>query len=43
MGMSGAIYNTVSDNVNGNYYLTIPTGTTPGTYSTTIYYMAMIS
>lgn len=41
--MTGSIYFSVSDNINGNYYLTIPTGTTPGTYSNNIYYMAMIS
>ena len=33
---------TASGTVNGNYYLTVPTGVSPGTYQTTVYYLAMI-
>lgn len=33
---------TASGNVSGNYYLTVPTGVSPGTYKTTVYYLAMI-
>lgn len=33
---------TASGTVNGNYYLTVPKGVSPGTYQTTVYYLAMI-
>lgn len=32
----------VSDTVPANYYLTVPWGTTPGTYRTTVYYTVML-
>lgn len=41
--LQGAIYYSVSANVNGNYYLTVPLGTTPGIYGTNVYYTAMIN
>lgn len=31
-----------SANVQGNYYLTVPTGVSHGTYKTTVYYLAII-
>lgn len=33
---------TASGSVNGNYYLTVPTGSAAGTYTTTVYYLAII-
>lgn len=36
------LYRSVSRTVNGNYYLTIPMGTPEGTYTTTIYYTAIL-
>jgi hypothetical protein len=32
----------VSDSVNGNYYLTVPMGSAGETYTTTVYYLAII-
>jgi hypothetical protein len=42
--VSGLLYThwSTSANVNGNYYLTVPTGVSSGTYNTTVYYVAMI-
>jgi hypothetical protein len=36
------LYWSVSDIVPANYYLTVPWGTTPGTYRTTVYYTVML-
>lgn len=38
----GFLYDSVSDTVYSNYYLTVPLGTSPGTYTTTVYYTAML-
>ena len=35
-------YYSISKSVNGNYYLTVPTGVSSGTYKTTIYYLAIL-
>mgnify|MGYP000966051949 CR=1 FL=1 len=36
------VYWSVSDTVPANYYLTVPWGTSPGTYRTTVYYTVML-
>ena len=36
------LYWSVSDTVPANYYLTVPWGTSPGTYRTTVYYTVML-
>lgn len=40
--MGSGIVGSVSDTVYGNYYLTVPMGTTGGTYTTTVYYTAIL-
>ncbi|PKL66540.1 MAG: hypothetical protein CVV28_10370 [Methanobacteriales archaeon HGW-Methanobacteriales-1] len=40
--MGSGFIGSVDDTVYGNYYLTVPMGTTGGTYTTTVYYTAIL-